>query len=52
MPEPMLLDVKDQLALLTLNRPDKLNALDYATIDRLMAHLDAIEAAPACAPSS
>jgi enoyl-CoA hydratase len=31
------------VALITLNRPEKLNALDYALIDRLMEILDAIE---------
>ncbi|MFL9824132.1 crotonase/enoyl-CoA hydratase family protein [Rhodoplanes sp. SY1] len=40
---PVRLAVQDDIATLTLDRPDKLNALDYATIDRLMAHLDAIE---------
>ena len=34
------------IALLTLNRPEKLNALDYATNDRLLALLDAIEEDP------
>ena len=33
-----------RVALVTLNRPEKLNALDYALIDRLMQVLDAIEA--------
>lgn len=32
------------IALLTLNRPRKLNALNYATNDRLLALLDSIEA--------
>ncbi|WP_119168934.1 crotonase/enoyl-CoA hydratase family protein [Algihabitans albus] len=35
------------IALLTLNRPEKLNALDYATNDRLMTLLDGIEGDPA-----
>jgi enoyl-CoA hydratase len=44
-PDSVLLTIKDQIALLTLNRPDKLNALNYETIDRLMAHLDQLEVA-------
>lgn len=44
MTEPVLLDARDGVALLTLNRPQALNALDYALIDRLMALLDRIEA--------
>lgn len=46
MPEPILLDVQDQIALITLNRPERLNALSYELIDRLMAALDAIEIDP------
>lgn len=34
------------IALLTLNRPEKLNALNYATNDRLMELLDVIESDP------
>ncbi len=44
MPETVLLDTHGRVALLTLNRPEKLNALDYMLIDRLMERLDAIEA--------
>ena len=36
----------DKIALLTLNRPEKLNALSYGLIDELMALLDTIEADP------
>lgn len=46
MSEPILLDVQDQIALITLNRPERLNALSYELIDRLMAALDAIEIDP------
>lgn len=35
---------RGKVALLTLNRPEKLNALSYATNDRLLALLDVIEA--------
>ena len=43
MSDAMLLEINDGIALVTLNRPDKLNALNYALIERLMATLDAIE---------
>jgi enoyl-CoA hydratase len=39
----VLVEARGPVALLTLNRPDKLNALDYPLIDRLMAALDAAE---------
>jgi len=46
MPEVVLLDVRDAIATVTLNRPHKLNALSRALVDRLMAVLDEIEATP------
>lgn len=40
----VLFDVRDRIALLTFNRPQKLNALSYGLIDGLMRLLDVIEA--------
>ena len=39
----LLQDHQDGIAVLTLNRPDKLNAIDYALIDALSTALDALE---------
>ncbi len=39
-----LVATRGPVALVTMNRPEKLNALDYALIDRLMDVLDTIEA--------
>ncbi|MDJ1159918.1 crotonase/enoyl-CoA hydratase family protein [Chelatococcus sp. SYSU_G07232] len=43
MTDPVLIDVRGNVALLTLNRPDKLNALSYGLNDLLMRLLDRIE---------
>jgi enoyl-CoA hydratase len=43
-PDLVVVRRRGPVALLMLNRPDKLNALDYPLIDRLMAELDAAEA--------
>ncbi len=43
MSDPVLLDVEHGIAVMTLNRPSKLNALNYELIDRLMLLLDRIE---------
>ncbi|MDV2968560.1 MULTISPECIES: crotonase/enoyl-CoA hydratase family protein [Nitratireductor] len=44
MQNTVLCERKGRIALLTLNRPSKLNALNYATNDRLLSLLDEIEA--------
>ncbi|HET8726083.1 MAG TPA: crotonase/enoyl-CoA hydratase family protein [Alphaproteobacteria bacterium] len=44
MSNPVLCEIADGIATLTLNRPEKLNAISYAMADALSAALDAIEA--------
>ena len=43
MTDPVLLDIQDRIALVTLNRPEKLNAINYATNDLLLEILDRLE---------
>lgn len=46
MTDPVICEREGAVATLTLNRPEKHNALDYALIDGLLAILDAIEVDP------
>jgi enoyl-CoA hydratase len=43
MSDPILFRAEERMAFLTLNRPAKLNAIDYAMADALLAALDRIE---------
>ncbi len=43
MADTVLFELRDNIAVLTLNRPEKLNALNYATNDLLLQLLDRLE---------
>jgi len=43
MSETVICDISGGIAVVTLNRPQQLNALNYAMIDRLLSLLDAID---------
>jgi enoyl-CoA hydratase len=47
MSDLVLTETRGATAILTLNRPEKLNALNYALVDRLVQLLDTIESDPA-----
>jgi enoyl-CoA hydratase len=44
MPSPLLCEVRDSIAVLTLNRPEKLNAISYQMIDLLLSDFDRLAA--------
>jgi len=44
--ETLLYEAADGVGLITINRPEKMNAMTYATMDELTALLDRIEADP------
>ncbi|MEP9378008.1 crotonase/enoyl-CoA hydratase family protein [Aquabacter sp. CN5-332] len=46
MSNPVLCDIREGIATLTLNRPEKLNAIDYAMADAIVAFLDTLETDP------